>query len=174
MNQKSFSSIKLTIFIVISIALLGGWIFLAYKSRSYRNELSTIEAEARNKSSENSYLISVKSVLRDSKEDIDVINSRFLHKDSLPEYINLLEGKVAEAGIKADFGSINADQKTFSVRMTGSGSWEKVIDFIAVIDSLPYASKIDNIGIQMNGGSQDANAAQVWNFTLSLTQYLSS
>jgi hypothetical protein len=169
--KNSLTSTKVILLSLFSLAALAAWIFVVEQSFSHKSEVTIIEREAKQKSEESSYLISIKSALREAKDDIDLIRARFIDKDAIPDYISLLEGKAAASDIQVDFGAIDVDDKSLSIRMSGSGTWGDVVDFISVVDSMPYVSRIDGLNLNKSNG-QSTTTAAIWNFNLHLVQYL--
>lgn len=179
MKHNSLSKIGLITLSVLTIVFLSAWFYLIYKSALIRGEIVFIASEARNKTSENTHVTSLRSVLRDSKANLATIDSRFVNKEDLPNFISILENQAADIGIKVDIGSITpeaANESTFPtirIKMVGSGTWEKTIKFVATLDSLHYLSRIENLTLN-KVGSQDkeAVATTTWNFNLDFVQYL--
>ncbi len=63
--------------------------------------------------------------------------------------------------------------------MSGTGTWSKVIDFVSTLDSLPYASKIEEVNFTRSGANMEAGTSTdgkavepLWNFNLDLAQNL--
>ena len=152
----------------LAVVALGIWIFFAVRSNALRTEIVAIETEIASKTAESIYLGSIRSILKTSKADIGLIEKRFVKKDTVPKFIELLESKADRAGIKADFGTIDITSASkLRVQMTGKGSWTDVIGFISTLESLPYASKIENVTI-----SKADPKLSGWGFGLELIAYL--
>ncbi len=155
-----------------TLIALGAWIFLAIKSNSLRQENIAIETKIQAKTLESSYLTSVRNVIKGSKKEIAVVEKRFIEKDSVPQFIDLLESEAVSAGIKADFGSIDVLEEgvnngALRIRMSGTGSWTNVTRFITTLETLPYASKVEGLTLSKS----DTKSAN-WSFNLELIQYL--
>jgi Tfp pilus assembly protein PilO len=179
-NMKSHRTSLVTVIIlgILVVALLGAWIFFGYKASSYKKEIALLATEAKNKSALDAYLSSVRNALRDSKSDLAIIKSQFITKDEIPEFINLLESKASKSGVRADFSSININtdetsREVLKIKITGTGDWNNVTDFISTLDSLPYASHIGSINLnKISGAPQDKTIALTWGFSMELSQYL--
>jgi hypothetical protein len=158
--------------------LFGAWVFIVYKSYSYKNQIATISEGIKTRSSEDSFLISLKSTLREAKNETQAIESRFILKEEVPSFITMLENKADTIGVKVDFGSINIEEGevldgTLKLQITGSGDWSEVTDFIVMLDSLPYAATIEEIRIyNPSVMSESEEAVSDWKFVVSLRQYL--
>jgi Tfp pilus assembly protein PilO len=180
MKNKALSKIMVFLLSVTALLSLSAWVFLVYKSMELRKEIASLGTEARDKSSESAYLSSIRNTLRDSKEELAVIDGRFISKDSVPELINSLENKAAAERVNANFGSINVESPeeahpTLRIKMTGSGTWERALSFITLLDSLPYVSRIENLNLTKGGGDgQGRSATTTWNFNMDIVQYLTN
>ncbi len=161
-----------------ALVLLGAWIFIVYKSYSYKSQIATISQELKTKSSENVYLTSLKTTLREAKNEAEAIDKRFVSEENVPAFITMLEDKATDLGVKVDFGSINLEEGqildgTLKLQISGSGTWENVMRFIVMLDSLPYASTIEEMRLHNPSDfSEKGNVTSEWNFNVNLKQGL--
>jgi hypothetical protein len=56
--------------------------------------------------------------------------------------------------------------------MTGAGTWENAISFVATLDSIPFASKIETLNFSKPFDTEGRASTSTWNFNLELVQYL--
>lgn len=168
MKTTSIFSIKLIIYGLVSAGLLAAWVFTAYQSRSFFNEVKVIETESKSKSSERSYLLTVKNILRDSSTELASINARFINGEQVPEFITALENEIGATGVKGDFQSITFEGKNLVANLIGTGSWNQVIDLIATLDKLPYAMSIRNLKLSKMSGTED----DMWKFGMEINEYI--
>lgn len=167
MSQKHL--ITISVLSLLALGSLALWVFIGVKAHSLKDEAVSIESDMATKTSESAYLNSVRNVLKSSKSDLAAINSRFIDKDGVPSFIDLLERKAKTAGVQADFGSIvitpaDAGGGTLKLSMTGSGTWSNIIQFISVLESLPYASRIETASF--------STIDKKWTFSLEFIQHL--
>lgn len=179
MKKSSTPKITLIFLSLCVIVVLAAWIFLIYKSSHISGSIAFIAEEARNRSSESTYVSTVRNTLRDSKDALTAIENRFVAEESVPEFINVLEDKAAQVGVRTDLGSINvepakgdAPYPQLRVKMSGNGRWEKVVGFISTLDALPYVSRIEHVNFIKMGSSDEKNATTSWSFNLELIQYI--
>jgi len=170
--KNSLSSTKVILLAIFAILALAAWIFVLQQSYSHKSEVAVIEREAKEKSDESTYLLSIRSALRDAEGDIQVIRNRFIAKDAISDYIGLIEGKAESSGVNVEFGGIDDNEETLSIRMSGSGTWANIVDFVSAVDSMPYASRIDSLNISKPVNSTSTTTAPIWNFNMHLVQYL--
>jgi hypothetical protein len=165
--------VTLSILASLTLVTLGLWIFLIMKSSSLKAESLAVESDILARTSEGTYFNSIRNVLKGSKPHLETIDSRFIDKDSVPQFIDLLETKSSEAGIKSDFSSIDIGTQSGSegllrIRIAGTGTWGNIISFIATLESLPYASKIENVSF-----AKPDIKDSIWSFSLDFTENLS-
>ncbi len=161
-----------------ALILLGAWIFIIFKSYSYKGQIATISQELKTKSSENVYLTSLKTTLREAKSEAESIDKRFVSEEEVPSFITMLEDKASDLGVKVDFGSINLEEGEIldgklKLQISGSGTWENVMNFIVLLDSLPYASTIEEMRLHNPSAmSETGDVTGEWKFNVNLTQGL--
>lgn len=177
--NKAVSKVTVVFLSLCVLAIMGVWGFLIYKTGKTSSEISLIGTEARNKNSESSYISAVRNTMRDSKEELAKIDGRFVSEDSVPEFINVLEDRAAQTGIRADLGSINVEPARddvpyplLRVKMAGSGRWEKIVGFISTLDALPYVTRIENVTFIKASDNGSKSATTTWSFNLDLVQYI--
>ncbi|MEN9621810.1 MAG: Pilus assembly protein PilO [Candidatus Parcubacteria bacterium] len=165
--------VTLSVLGTLTLLTLGLWIFLIMKSSSLKSESLAVESDILARTSEGAYFNSIRNVLKGSKPYLETIDSRFIDKDSVPQFIDLLETKSLEAGINSDFSSIdigaqNGSEGLLRIRITGTGTWSNIISFIATLESLPYASKIESLSFAKPNIKES-----IWSFSLDFTENIS-
>lgn len=165
----------------IAALILGAWAFVAYKSYSYKSQIAVISEGIRSRSSEDSYLISLRNTLREAKAEAEALEDRFISEEEIPAFITMLEEKAAGLGVKVDFGAIIVKRSeeeallegTLELQVSGSGTWGSVTEFIVALDSLPYASTIEQMRLyNPTAMSETAEQGTEWRFNVDLRQYL--
>jgi Tfp pilus assembly protein PilO len=161
-----------------ALVLLGAWIFIIYKSYSYKSQIATVSQELKTKSSENVYLTSLKTTLREAKSEAESIDKRFVSEEEIPSFITMLEDEASDLGVKVNFGSINLEEGEIldgklKLQISGSGTWENVMGFIVTLDSLPYASTIEEMRVyNPSAMSETGEITSEWKFNVNLVQGL--
>lgn len=162
---------------IAALLVLCLWVFLYIKGTSIKAEALAVESDIAAKRNDETYLASVHNALKNSKADIASIDARFINKDGIPAFIDLLESKISHAGIKADVGSIDIatdanGSEVLRLHITGTGSWENVLSFITALESLPTASKAESVTFQKTNDTDVKNTT--WSFGVDFIQYLSN
>ena len=165
----------------IALLIFGAWAFIVYKSYSYKSQIAAISEEIKSRSSEDSYLISLRNTLRDAKAEAGTLEKRFISEEEIPAFITMLEDRAATLGAKVDFGAITVKKSeegalldgTLELQITGSGTWGSATEFIVSLDSLPYASTIEEMRVyNPTAMSETAEPGAEWRFNVNLLQYL--
>ena len=173
------SKTALVAFSLVFLALAAAWGFLVFWSYSFKGDIERAAEEERQKSSEGSYLASLRTLMREEKGDIDAIGSIFIHEEEIPAFVESLEKKASEAGVDAGLGSLSlgsGDEGSnivpLSIGIAGRGSWGNLMRFIASLDSLSTASKIDGVLLSKIESSSPETKEVVWNARIDFTQYV--
>jgi len=178
------NGLKQTLIIIIGlvIAVLSiVWVFIIIESYSYRSEIIRISDEIKSATDRDSYLSSIRNVLRGTEGDVSAIESRFIGEDDVPGFIEFLERRARDIGIKAELTGINLDPvvknsifRVLHVRINASGSWQEAISLINALDMMPYAMNIDHVSLSKAPNiSTDSKVLpnSVWNIVIDISQY---
>jgi len=174
MRKKTFLFISggLSALVVILFAV---WVYLAYENYQLSADIAVLSATAKEKTARTSYLISAKSFLRESRNDIDLIASRFIEKENLPGFIDRIENKATAYGVKVSISSVNLEDSAkgstigkLRMNVTALGNWKNVVEFIAALDSLSYLSSVERVTFT----KANAQANQPWSAGATLIQYM--
>ncbi len=168
MNIKSSYFSFTLVAAVLALASLGAWGFLIYQSAGLKAKLASISASAESAAAKEARSLGIKAALRDSRESVAAVDARFVAKDGIPEFIDGLEAKARAAGVKADVSSINLDEsgdpaalKSLRLHIAGQGDWKSIVSYVASLEALPFASKVEGVSISKANGS--------WGFSLDLS-----
>ncbi|HEU0080816.1 MAG TPA: hypothetical protein VFQ72_02215 [Candidatus Paceibacterota bacterium] len=162
---------SLVIALAAAVALAAAWGFIAYRSSVLRDQIVGLEEKAAAALARGQRAQEARAALRETGAAIRSVDARFLSKDDIPGFISLVESQGAAAGVKADVGSIDLDEKgdlselkTLRLRLTAKGAWKDCVAYAAALEDLPYAVQVDALAL-----SKAAGAAGVWNMTVEMT-----
>ncbi|HEU5114156.1 MAG TPA: hypothetical protein VFT82_00140 [Candidatus Paceibacterota bacterium] len=183
MKLKTPYTAYMTVAALLALVFLGAWAYIAYQSYGLRSEIADLSAKEESAVANDSYLLSIKDTLRDSKDDLSAIDSRFIAKDGIPGFIDMLEAKASAANVKADLGSINLDEsgdplmpRALSIHMGGSGAWKDCVAYISAVESLPYAIRVNDLQLSKSGGdpTKSGKVSDSWDFSADVTLYIAN
>jgi len=169
MKLKSPYNSLLAFSIILSVAFLSAWAILVYKSYAMKGDIAKISQAADDIAAKDANLLSQKTMLRDLKDDVALVDGMFLSKDGIPPFIDMLDSKAQAFGIKADIGSINLEEGdaehlgTLKLHIKGQGSWQDSVKFISLLESLPYALQMDALSIA-RGEAKAGDKGSVWSW----------
>ncbi|MEK7607928.1 MAG: hypothetical protein AAB484_03365 [Patescibacteria group bacterium] len=152
MKTNAFRTIFIWVLIITVFLLFSLWVFLIYKSYFYRGGVARISEETSSKQNRDSYLASIRNVLRRTEGGFEVIERRFIKENDVPTFIKFLEGQAEIFRVKADLNGITLDPvlknsifRILRIRVNGSGYWEDAISFVHALDMMPYETRIDRV-----------------------------
>lgn len=165
-------------------ALFAAWVFVVVESYSYRSEIIRISDEIESAMNRDSYLSSVRNVLRGTEGDVGAIEGKFILPDDVPNFIEFLEKQARDLGIKAELTGINLDTAVKSsafpvlrVRMSALSSWQEAVSLINVLEMMPYAASIDRVSLSKATDTDTETSPKVppksvWNVVIDISQYI--
>jgi hypothetical protein len=156
---------------LLTVVFFTAWGVLIYRGYSIKAEIAATAGATENAQAKSARLLSLKNTVRDLKDDIEVIEDRFIAKDGIPAFIDMLDTQAEKAGVKININSINLDEndpllQTLKIHMTGSGSWEGAVRLIDILEKLPYALEIKNLSFQKS--NEDDKNAGMWNWNANI------
>lgn len=175
MKHTSTHTVIISILTGILLLSLSVWVFLIIQSNSIKSENSNVEAKIITGGAHESYLNSIRTVLKRSKNELAIIHGQFIKKDNVSEFISLLEAEALANNLDTDFSSIDSTPKdalrdTLKIRITSSGTWIHTMRFIKMLESLPYASKIEELTLVKEADPEKKTF--VWKTNINLVAYV--
>lgn len=167
--------IWLTCLVVSGISVLS-----VYMINSYDKEYLAISDEIRTIVDKDEHLTSVRSLVRDTKGDIDKLDRLFLDEDAIPQFVSSLESLSDKYDASASVSSLNLDAaaagsplKTLKVKISASGKWPNIISLLAELESSSQASVVDAVALSKRG-SVESDADASWGASIDLRILVSS
>jgi hypothetical protein len=149
----------------IALSLFGAWIYLLSAGFSLRDRIDTAGQAAAVVAAKESYLITLKKAVLDSRADVERLDQRLLTEDGVPAFIDLLEGKMAATGADADLGSIALDDvaagapvRLLHMHIAATGSWKDLMALVSMIEGMPYVLDIRDLALSKAGTGWSFNA----------------
>ncbi|MBI5134384.1 MAG: type 4a pilus biogenesis protein PilO [Candidatus Taylorbacteria bacterium] len=173
------SKTAITILSILCLSLACGWAFLVYKAYSYKAEIAEASVAAKERLAESSYLASLRSLIKEEKEDIEEIEARFVPEEELPAFVEFLEESAVDAGIEATLGSLGlaaaaegSSIAPLSISISAKGPWASIVRFVSALDALPYASKIESVSMTKIESATPEKGVVAWNARIEFVQYV--
>lgn len=172
------NTLLISIALAVLLALLGALGFIVYQSYAYKADISALQSAARDASALAARQAALERNLKGSKADLDAVDARFVREGEVSDFIDMLERSAEAQGVSANIGSISLEQnardggiKALSLRVDGTGSWSQALGFMAALESMPYALRVNVATLQKVSG--DGAPGGLWRFAADLRQYVS-
>lgn len=149
-TKKIFwSSLFLAIFLV---ALYFGLVLLHQKVSQTEKELSNKLAVAQEIERER---FSLDLLLEETEEKRSQLNSYFVSAEDPAQFVSLLESAANDAGVSLEIQSLSISPvseedaanilENLDITLTAQGSWNRVVHYTSLIESLPYVVDVDQV-----------------------------
>ncbi len=105
------------------------------------------------------------NLLENSREERDLIHQSLVTSDSLPDFIDQLEQLATSTRNKLDIASaIPGDKSNPNIRISFSvkGSYNNVLRFTSLIDSLPVQLQLNTASFSREGASEENKSLSLW------------
>lgn len=123
----------------------------------------------------------IKDLLKDTKEDRERINTYFVSKDGVVDFIERIENLGDYADISLVLNSVDissGESPTLSMSVSAVGDWEDVLYFLALVESMPVNMSINSARLTkaatLETGAKKrkgAKANKAWNGSFSFRVY---
>jgi len=166
--MKTLSKTKKTLLVTLIINFLvwGAYGFVFLKIRSQNEYVSNLLNESNNDLKKDETLRAIKTTLTENKQFISHIDSYFVAKDGVVDFIEILESYALKSGVALTIGAVSVEQdpkvkvdfkEVLRLKVDASGSWENITRFLSVIENMPYVTDINMVSLSRNGGINGLN-----------------
>jgi len=115
--------------------------------------------------------------MEELQPEIEKIDSYFVGADNVVDFINLLEQKAGEQDVSIETKDVSIEKEVdavygevLGVQSTVSGSWNDVMQYINLVENLPYNIWISSVNVSLEGDDQVESEVPVyvWEVDLAL------
>lgn len=109
-----------------------------------------------------------KKTLEESADKRAELNALFLTPEDVIDFIGNIEGWGTTIGVKTTLSGLKeegGERLSFSVQ--AEGTFEKVMNFIELLENIPYDAHIDNVNLVNQGGAENKGESN-WRGTFSV------
>jgi Tfp pilus assembly protein PilO len=163
-NMKDLSRTKkiLIVCILLNVLVFGAYAFLYIDIKSKNVRVSELLTEAENDMQKDASLRAIKTSLNENKEFISQIDSYFVPKNGVPDFIDTLEKLGKESEIALSIGSVSVEEgknkndfkDALHLHVDTIGSWQNIYYFLSVLESLPYRIQFDQVSVTLSAASE--------------------
>jgi Tfp pilus assembly protein PilO len=172
------NTVLIAVALAVLLALLGALGFIVYQSYAYKADIAAMQSAARDASALAARQAALERNLKGSKADLDAVDARFVREGEVSDFVDMLEKTADAQGVNANIGSLSLEPnardggiKALTLRVDGTGTWNQVLGFMAALESMPYALRVNVASLQKVLG--DGAPGGVWRFAADLRQYVS-
>ncbi len=149
MNSKIKKTLIFLFIIDAGLFVLGSLTFWDIKTMN--EQTSVFENEIIINTKREEALDSVVNMINDTKLSVAKLDTFFVGKDeALAGFIKLVESMAKGAGVNATVGSVSDEgvaKDLLRMKLTFNGPWQSVINFIGILESVPYKIETANLSI---------------------------
>lgn len=150
MRNKKFITTIILIILLNGVAL-AGWLYLFSNLRKENNFIREEREKIMisDKKLENSS--SLKILMNEVIDEKQKIDSAFLNKDNIVDFIENLESIAGKTGASIKIGKINItsqERKGLSVQFNLTGDFNQLFHYLIFLENLPYLINIEKIDFQ--------------------------
>ncbi|MEN9614368.1 MAG: hypothetical protein RLZZ347_675 [Candidatus Parcubacteria bacterium] len=161
------STLGIVISLVLAVVLVGaGYYFLFQQIETVTTHTSDVQNQIEEATGREGYLLSLKTMLTDSKGEINVLDARIIPKDGEVAFLDRLEGLGRFAGVKlttdafglGSVGDMSAGLfQQVGVSVSVDGSYSSVRYFLSLLETLPYSLTLSSVSLERAGASGKAS-----------------
>jgi len=147
MKNKKFI-ITIVLVVLLNGAVLAGWIYLFSNFKKQNNFIKEERQKilVSDKKLENSN--SLKALMNEIVDEKQKIDSVFLDKESIINFIENLESIAGKTGASIKIGNINIDnqdKKGLSFQFNLTGNFNQLFHYLILLENLPYLINIERM-----------------------------
>jgi len=145
----------LTISLVAALCSLSVFGFLAYRIVGINKATAELSENMAKEEKRNQQLRTLQDLLEELGAEEAALDGRFLSSEGLVPFIELVEDVGRDAGVTVEVVSVGiqpeseagASHEWLKVALKAEGSWAEVFHFVRMLETMPYAIKLDQAGI---------------------------
>jgi len=156
---------------LLAFALCG---FLFWSIKVKNEELSLLANQVTRDTKTDQALRAVKIALDTNKGPIVLVNSFFVPKDGVVDFINMIDLLGKESGTTLSIGGVSTEQdpsvakdfnETLKLHLETTGTWQQTYYFIQALEALPYRVTLDQVTMSLTSATdkmffQNASTAE--------------
>ena len=168
-KQTSTTTVLLIVVILITLGVIGAYIFLFEKIRAINLAAALLQSDIELKTDKDDQLQSIKKILADTSADRAQLDSYFVGKDTVVDVIKKIETLAKETGLSIEIQAVdkvsieeNDYKELLKFKIKTIGSWSRNMEFVALLQNLPYKISFYKINLYKNSGVEDKKIVVEW------------
>lgn len=145
---------------IIAFVLYGALFFLI---KNKNQDTSTLLNNAERDLKKDEFLRVAKFSLDQNRAEVEKLDTFFVAKDGVPNFIEYIEGLGKESGVALSIGNVSVEPDTknkddfkeiLRLKVEMLGSWQELFTFLSIIENLPYRVQIDNVSFAVDASEE--------------------
>lgn len=157
LKNKMNSTARITMLGLLTLVFLAGAAFEVRLISKTKIEVSSLIAEAGSLSGNSGTAQSIRSIQKESKDDIATLEGTVITRSGLASFIGLIEQAGKEAGLSVSISSVKTEAgssasttpETVRIVADTTGTWAANLAFIRQVGKLPYKISIDSTSLKL-------------------------
>jgi len=141
--------------ILLNLAAAGAYGFFLRSLSAVRRNVEISAADVSRSVSKVLELESLESFLEATAEERQAVESSLIGRDGVVEFVKTLERLGRESGLEIRTNSLSVSEapreadlvELLTVNLEGKGGWRDTIDFLSVIEQLPFSVSIGEVSL---------------------------
>lgn len=165
--------IVVIVLLIAGVVVMGTILFLISKNEMISNENQKLVYQEEERTNQAKKVV---SLLERTKEAKDLLMSNLLPDSDIVRAIDTIEKTATRAGVSVEMSALTADDSTslpvgtinkVKTRIDAKGTWNNLLVFTTLLESLPYKINIASVNIRQNKDNEKA-AMPVWNMAIQI------
>lgn len=147
-NKKTY--IIFTISLFATLLMLGVLIFVFLQVKTKNEQASVISQQISRKITEGENVETLRNVIEDTKEKRQQLKSYVVDESRIDEFVGQIESEGELIGLPITINSVALSptkKNVLAVSFSGSGSFDKVMKMVSLVEYSPYQIHINNLAL---------------------------
>jgi hypothetical protein len=148
--KYTFPKLAFLASIILLIFSCASFYILYNKINDNNDVSSTALSELQLESQKRSNLESLQRFIKDIDDDKENLDSHFIRSGDVVPFLNMVESLAPQVGAKSEVSAVNIgeDNKSLTVGIKATGSFESVYKFLKLLENSPYELQIVSMDLQ--------------------------
>lgn len=155
--KKTKENILIIISSVALVLICFAIYYFVFNYKKTKENIVILKQKELEEEKKNSELDIIKTNIKNTTEDVEFLESLIIKPDDIVGFLEDIESKSKKIGLNSSIESVSSrastadggnDKEDLVINIKGGGSFQKVFDFMKVIDNLPYKVSFEDFEIK--------------------------
>lgn len=146
--------------LALSVIIVGGYVFLIFEVNTYVDRISVALQGSESLTQRDAQARSIEAFLNDTAELRASVDQFVVKNENVVSVIELLEDNARRENVSLSISSVSVSDvsgwdhhQRIDVSFSIDGTFANTTDFIATLEALPFAVRVENGTLGVSGGS---------------------